>query len=123
MSHTDSAVVELLAEVAFIAGDSGMIEQVDSICEGLQAMRPDSEQPFIIQAYARLGARDALAAEKIIREKALPIAPNSEEALSMLGLALHMAGKRRERDELMAQVLRDSDNAHVTDIAKKVMAA
>ena len=123
MQRLDQEIVELLAEIAFVAGDSGLVSQVDTIAEGLQAARPDSEHPFVIQAYARLGARDPAGAEDILRRRALPLAPDSDGVNTILGLALHMAGKRAERDRVLAPLAAAGSDIPTGEIATRLLQA
>lgn len=109
--------VKQLAELAFIAGGYGMLEQSDALVAGLAVVRPDSAQPYLIQAMTRLNAKDALGAEQLLRSRALQIEPDSSMAKALLGLALHMQGRSSERDRCLKEVMAVRDDKQAVEIA------
>jgi len=119
----DSETVTLLAELGFLAADHSMTSQADTIADGLAAMRPGTEQPHLVRAYGRLGARDVAGAEKILREGVLSANPESEAGKTLLGLALHLAGKGAERDNVLDEVISAGGSDHVIEIAQKLRGA
>jgi thioredoxin-like negative regulator of GroEL len=119
----DSETVTLLAELGFIAGDRGMAGQAEAIAAGLVAMRPESAEPHLVRAYCRLGARDAEGAVRILREDVLAAHPENAAGKAMLGLALHMAGKGTERDQVLQEVIEAGGDDHAVEIAKKLVGA
>lgn len=106
----DDDLVKLLAELGFIAGGYGMMEQTDAIVGALEALRPGSERPYLIQALALINLQDFAKAEHILREQALRANPDSAMATACLGLALHFQGRINERDRLLNVVLTASDD-------------
>lgn len=105
----DDDLIKLLAELAFVAGGYGMIEQTDAIVAALEVLRPGSERPYLIQALARLNLQDTAGAERILRDRALKANPDSAMAKAYLGLALHLQGRAGERDRVLAEAAADGD--------------
>lgn len=115
----DEAIVKLLGELAFIAGGYGMIAESSVIVDGLQKVRPGSAQPYLIQAMTQLNASRADEAERVLRENALTLEPDSSMAKALLGVALHMQGRLRERDDILSKVISSGDeDEHALNIAK-----
>ena len=108
--NIDDGLIKLLAELGFMAGGYGMINQTDAIVGALEALRPNSENPYLIQALARINLRDATGAERILRERALKINPDSAMAKAYLGLALHAQGRINERDQVLNEALASEDD-------------
>ncbi|MCP3877878.1 MAG: hypothetical protein GY701_05715 [Sulfitobacter sp.] len=113
--------VKLLAELAFVAGGYGMLAQSDAITAGLEKARPDSERPHIIRAVARLNLQDIAGAERILRDEALKINPDSGMAKAHLGLALHMDGRKGERDRVLNEVISAADDEDAVALAKQLV--
>ena len=105
----DDDLIKLLAELGFMAGGHGMIAQTNAIVGALEALRPDSERPYLIQALAQMNVRDAAGAERVLRERALGVNADSAIAKAYLGLALHMQGRISERDQALNEVLASED--------------
>jgi hypothetical protein len=118
----DDAFVKQLAELGFIAGGYGLLQQTDAIVGALEVLRPASERPAVIQATSRLFGRDAAGAERILRERALAMKPDSALALAWLGLALHLQGRASERDQVLNQVLAAGDaDENVRSMAQRLI--
>ena len=105
----DDDLIKLLAELGFIAGGYGLIEQTDALVGALAALRPGSERPYLIQALARMNLQDAAGAEHILREQALRANPDSALAKAYLGMALHLQGRISERDRALNEALASGD--------------
>ncbi|MDQ5910690.1 MAG: hypothetical protein QG599_2787 [Pseudomonadota bacterium] len=116
----DDDLIKLLAELGFIAGGYGMIQQTDAIVGALEALRPNSERPFLISALARLNLQDAAGAEHILREQALKANPDSAMAMAYLGLALHTQGRVNERDRILDDVLALADDEDAMVMARQL---
>lgn len=106
----DDDLVRLLAELAFIAGGHGLIQQTEAIVDALTVLRPASERPYLILALARMNLGDAGGAERILREQALKACPTSSMALAYLGLALHQQRRIAERDHVLQAALDSQDD-------------
>lgn len=117
----DDDLIKLLAELAFIAGGYSMVAQSDMIATGLEAIRPDSERPHLVRAITRLNLKDAVAAERILRDQALKIQPNSSMAKAFLGVALHMQGRLNERDRTLREVTAAHDDEDAVQIANDLL--
>ena len=118
--NIDDDLVKLLAELGFMAGGHGMINQTDAIVGALEALRPGSERPYLIQALARVNLRDAAGAERILRERALKANPDSAMAKAYLGLALHAQGRISERDRALNEALASEDEDAVA-LARRLL--
>lgn len=105
----DDDLIKVLAELGFIAGGYGMIAQTEAIVGALQTLRPHSERPSLIEALARMNAQDAAGAERVLREQALKVNPDSAMARAYLGLALHLQGRMNERDRALQEALAAGD--------------
>lgn len=117
----DDDLIKLLAELAFIAGGYSMVAQSDMIATGLEAIRPDSERPHLVRAITRLNLKDAVTAERILRDQALKIQPNSSMAKAFLGVALHMQGRLNERDRTLREVTAAHDDEDAVQIANDLL--
>ncbi|NJN46705.1 MAG: hypothetical protein HC808_09750 [Candidatus Competibacteraceae bacterium] len=118
----DDDTVKLLAEIAFMAGGYKMIGPSDTIAVGLERARPDSERPHLVRAITRLNAKDTATAERILRDQALKINPNSAMSKAFLGIALHMQGRINERDQVLNEVIAtDDDDEDAVKIAKDLL--
>ncbi len=113
--------IKLLAELAFMAGGYGMLAQSDAIAVGLEKARPGSERPCIIRAMTRLNQKDIAGAERILRDEALKINPSSAIAKAHLGLALHMDGRRSERDRVLNEVIAADDDEDALAMARQLV--
>lgn len=105
----DDDLVRLLAELACVAGDHRMTAQTDALVGALEVLRPGSERPYLIQALTLFGQGDASGAERVLRQQALTIRPDSAMALAYLGLALHQQGRMAERDRMLHMALAGED--------------
>lgn len=106
---TDADLAKLLAELALIAGEQGMISQAMALVRALAVLRPDSEKPFLIAALVQLNRRDFEGATRLLRDQALSIKPDSSLAHAFLGLVLHQQGRASERDRALNAALTAGD--------------
>lgn len=120
---SDDTFVQQLAELGFMAGGRGLLQQTDAIVDALEALRPGSERPAVIQATSRVFRRDGAGAERILRDRALAVRPDSPLARTWLGLALHMQGRTSERDQVLGQVLESGDaDEDLRTMARRLLA-
>ena len=117
----DDDLIRLLAELGFIASGYGMIDKSDLIAAGLRSIRPQSEQPHLLQALTRIGRNEAEAAERILREQALKNQPDSSMAKAFLGVTLHMQGRMTERDRVLNDVVAVNDDTDAVRIASDLL--
>jgi predicted Zn-dependent protease len=117
----DDDTVKLLAEIALMAGGYGMTARADAIVVGLEQARPDNERPHLLRAITRLNAKDTATAERILREQALRVNPNSAMSKAFLGIALHMQGRTNERDRVLNEVIAADDDEEAVKIARDLL--
>lgn len=113
---------QLLAELAYIAGGYGLLEQVDAITGALAVLRPESALPSVIRATARLNHGDYDQAERILRDEALAAEPNSAMAKAHLGLAMKLQGRAGESERLLQPLAADTDDPDAAALASQVLA-
>lgn len=107
--NIDEDLIKLLAELAFVAGGRGLTDHTHKLVSALTVLRPESERPYLIQALAQLAQRDAVGAERILRDQALKTNPSSTMAMAYLGLILHQQGRANERDQVLRAALDGQD--------------
>jgi len=112
--------VSLLADLGFMAAGAGLRAQADAIAGALSALQPTNEHCFLISMYARLVSGEYEEAERVLREQALRLNPESSMAKAFLALALHLQGRMSERNQLIDQVLAQ-DNASANALAKNLL--
>jgi predicted Zn-dependent protease len=117
----DDDTVKLLAEIALMAGGYGMTSRADTIVVGLEQARPNNERPHLLRAITRLNAKDTATAERILREQALRVNPNSAMSKAFLGIALHMQGRTNERDRVLNEVIAADDDEEAVKIARDLL--
>ena len=99
-----SQAVRTLMEVGVASVGAGLTQQAMTIFEGIEAVRPDSEAPMIGAALIYLNSNAPEEAVKVLREGALTRNPASLEAKMFLGLALRMAGRNSECDNVIKEL-------------------
>lgn len=117
----DDDFIKQLAELGFIAGGYGMLDQADAIVGALETLRPGSERPALIAAVTRLSLQDAPGAEQVLRERALKPNPNSGMVKAYLGLALHLQGRVNERDQILHEALALADDEDAMTMARNLL--
>ena len=80
-------LIRLMMEIGYLAAGNGFSAEAEAIFEGLHAVRPGSEIPFIGLAVTRMNAGRPLEAASLLEEQALRLSPASELAQGFLGLA------------------------------------
>jgi len=117
----DEDIVKLLGQLGFMAGGRRMVAEADAITKALELLRPDSERPLIIRAFAQLNANNATEAVRILQDQALKINPQSTLAKGFLGLALHKAGRMGERDKVLNEVIEAGDDEDAVSFAQGLL--
>ncbi|CAK0781504.1 conserved hypothetical protein [Gammaproteobacteria bacterium] len=96
--------VRRVGEIGLLAAGHGEIEAAHRIFDGMVAIRPDSEYPWIGKAIAELQAGRVTEASRLLRDEALKRNPKSLEAQAFLGLALTRAGFASEAETTLRVV-------------------
>jgi hypothetical protein len=99
-----SEAVRTLMEIGVAAVGAGLSRQAMTIFEGIEAVRPDSEGPMIGAALIYMNSNEADEAAKVLRDGALAKNPQSLEARMFLGLALKLAGRNAECDNVIKEL-------------------
>ncbi|MEI6413241.1 MAG: tetratricopeptide repeat protein [Pseudomonadota bacterium] len=96
--------VRRIGEVGFLAAGHGQVEAAHRIFDGLVAIRPDSEYPWIGKAIAELQVGRETEALRLLRDEAIKRNPHSPEAQVFVGLALKRAGRGSEAEATLQAV-------------------
>lgn len=107
--EVSTQAVQTLMEVGVMAAGCGFYHQAFQIFEGLEAVRPDSEAPLVGVALIHMNSGEHEEAIKLLREGALVRNPNSINVKMVLGLALRLAGRNAECDNLIKELNASSD--------------
>jgi hypothetical protein len=119
----DSRLVQLLTEIGLMGAGHGCIAESEAIFEALMAVRPESELPVVGAAMARLGAGQPEEAVRLLRDKALKINPASDDARSMLGLALRLAGRSAESQAVLRELAETGSDPRAVSLARSLLSA
>jgi predicted Zn-dependent protease len=101
--------VRTLMELGVAAAGAGLARQALAIFDGLEAVRPDSEGPAIGVALIHMNNNQPEEAIKKIRDGALVRNPGSLEAKMILGLALKLAGRNSECNNIINELTASGD--------------
>ena len=115
-------LVRLLTEIGLMGAGHGCAAEADAIFAALMAARPDSELPVVGAAMARLGAGQPEGAVALLRDKALKINPASDDARSVLGLALRLAGRAAESQAVLRELAETGRDPKAVSLARTLLA-
>lgn len=118
--QANTETVQTLLEVAFLAAGTGQLSHVQAICAGLEVVRPESEMPAVALATAQMSAGRHLEAVKLL-QGAVEKNPESDLAMSFLGLALKMSGLHDASRSVAQQVIDADNNAEAVALAKSLL--
>ena len=96
--------VRTLMEVGVAASCMGLYQQAMAIFEGVEAVRPGTEGPLIGIAIAHMNNRSPEEAVKVLRTHVLANDPGNIEAKMILGVALKLAGRNSECDNVIKEL-------------------
>ena len=117
----DAQLTKLLMEVGYLAGGYGFVSESEKIFNGIAAVRPESEYPYIGLAVTCLNANMNEAAVEILRTRALKANPDSDLAKSFLGLALKLAGMNAESQKVLQEVVDNGGAEEAVNMAKSLL--
>lgn len=106
----DTETVQMLGFASNLAAMTGQEKESIEIAEAVAAALPDSEDAEMLRVNAYLHAARYQEAEKMLRDGLLASRPDNLSAKAMLGLALHGAGKKSERDRVLEEVIAGKPN-------------
>lgn len=120
----DRDAMRLLAEIGFIATQSGQLAAARAIFESLRILRPESTLPYIGLAMADLAANRPQEAARTLRDQALKQHPDDPELMAFLGLALHGAGEGEQAQKVLTAVVQQhgASTAPYGRMASKLLA-
>lgn len=116
-----SETVRLLTEIGFLAAGRGYPTEAMTIFTGLEAVRPGHEQAPIGIAVTHLNAGRAEEAVRHLRA-ASAAHPESDNLRAFFGLALKLAGRTRESEQVLQQLLQDGTDEQAVRMAKALLA-
>ena len=119
--EADGKLVQLLMEIGYLAGGHGFFDESEIIFEGVKAARPDSEYPLIGLAVTKMNIGDYAEAARILGQEALKKNPESDLAMSFLGLVLKLSGLTSESEQIMSQVIEADRDQEAVNMAKSVL--
>ncbi|MCA8998285.1 MAG: hypothetical protein KDA80_14900 [Planctomycetaceae bacterium] len=114
--------VQQLMEVAYVASGAGMLRDSEIIFQGVQAACPESVMPQIGRAVNLLNAGRPEEATQLLRA-ALDSFPESELAMSFLGLALRQAGFAQAMQSVCEQVVALGQDQEALALAQSLLDA
>ncbi|MDR3143716.1 MAG: hypothetical protein LBT57_02635 [Puniceicoccales bacterium] len=116
-----SDLLQVLTEIAHIAAGCGWQQRAEAIFDGIIAVRPESESPWIAYALAKISMGQLAEAFEMLTKRALVINPKSDLAKAFLGLILSRIGSRGLAEYFLNQVIDKNEIAEAVQIAKEIL--
>lgn len=112
--------VQRLMEIGCVAAGRGLFDQAESIFDGLQKIRPESELPKVGRAIGLMN--HGKIGEAITQLKAaVEQNPDSDLAMSFLGMALHLGGLEEASKEVLQQVIDANHDEAAVALAQSLL--
>jgi hypothetical protein len=102
--------VRRLMEVGVAASCLGLYQPAMAIFQGIDAVRPGTDGPLIGIAIAHMNNRSPEEAVKLLRAHVLDKDPGNLDAKMILGLALKLAGRNSECDNVIKELNASGDS-------------
>ena len=112
--------VQRLMEVGLLAAGNHMDADANKIFAAIAAVRPESEMPLIGRAIARLNKGNFGEAINLLGE-AVEKNPESEMAMTFLGMALKVSGMTAASEDALNQVVQSGNNEAAVELAKSLL--
>lgn len=122
MKAVTSEAVRMLMEIGMMAANNGMHKQAFEIFEGVEAVRPDQEYGPLGVALIHMNLGEYDQAVTVLKTGALERNPESAEAKIFLALALRLANRSSECDEIV-RALRQSGDELSSNFAAGMLAS
>lgn len=122
MKAVTSEAVRMLMEIGMMAANNGMHKQAFEIFEGIEAVRPDQEYGPLGVALIHMNLGEYDQAVTVLKTGALERNPESAEAKIFLALALRLANRSSECDEVV-EALRQSGDELSNNFAAGMLAS
>ncbi|MBG0775379.1 MAG: hypothetical protein H0S85_02980 [Desulfovibrionaceae bacterium] len=114
-------LLQKVTEIGLLASNYGQVKEAEAIFEGLVAVRPDQETPYIGMAMAKMNSGSYDEALELLLEKALTINPESDLAKSFAALCYKLAGKPVEAKAAADFVVENGSDEAAVAMAKGVI--
>lgn len=101
----DDESVQILGQIAAIAGSYGLYEESEAIVSGLRAISPDDENFLILHAMSCISGDRLNQAKSILTDEVLAKNPTNLLAQSLLGLVYHLKKDMAARDTAIQEPL------------------
>jgi hypothetical protein len=122
MLDIESELVRLLMRIGYQGAWNGLYKDALSVFEGVGAVRPDSEIPFIGAAAVAMLSGNYDVAVQVLNQGALARNPDSDLALAHLGCAKRMQGSDDEGKAILLDVAENSENPEARQLATNLLA-
>ena len=109
MKEVTPEAVRMLMEIGMMAANNGMHKQAFEIFDGIEAVRPDAEYGPLGVALIHMNLGEYDQAVAVLKEGALQRNPESAEAKMFLALALRLADRAGECDEVVKELQESGD--------------
>jgi hypothetical protein len=116
-----SDLLQTLTEIAHVAAGCGWQQRAEAIFDGIIAVRPKSEAPWIAYAIAKISLGQLSEAFEMLTKRALVINPKSDLAKAFLGLIFSRVGSRGMAEHFLNQVIDGSETAEAVQIAREIL--
>lgn len=120
MLSIDSELVRLLMRTGYLAAWNGFYKEAVSIFDGVAAVRPESEQPYIGGATVALLSGDAQLAATIV-DRALVDHPDHPMLLAHKGCILRVLNHEEAGQALLQQVIDSAKDENAVQLASNVI--
>lgn len=114
-------LLQKVTEIGLLASNYGQAEKARKIFEGIIAVRPDQDMPYIGMAMVEMNIGQYDAALELLQEKALKNNPESDLAKSFTALCYKLAGKKVEAKAAADFVVENGSDADAIAMAKGVL--
>lgn len=115
------SLASLLNEVGLVAAGHGKGKKAEHIFDALAVLKPASEVPYIGHAIAAMNAGKWEDAARLLEDKALKKAPDSESAQCFLGLALKQKGDAARSQEVLESIADNGRDPSAIAMAKALL--
>ena len=122
MLEIESELVRLLMRIGYQGAWNGLYKDALTVFEGVGAVRPESEIPFIGAAAVALLSGNYQVAVEVLNNGALSRNPDSDLALAHLGCAVRLKGSEDEGRAILMDVAENSENPDARVLATNLLA-
>jgi thioredoxin-like negative regulator of GroEL len=102
--ETPAELLRLLLRTGYWSVWHGLYAEAAALFSGAKAARPESEVPVLGMAVLAMVMQQPDSAVQVLREKALPLNPQSELVQAHLGCALRLAGREADGQHILGRL-------------------